>query len=409
MKDAESLRSGQTNKKDDSQVPSYLTSVYMNYARDFLNRQSTVKFIVPLTVVFALIGMVSVTDSLVTYARGQGSSDQGNSESKVTVDLPLETRHSNNDIFDGHIRMDQVHSVSRLSKLVGVEPFGGPKTIEKVMENVADVDSPLSPDDIPLLWEVGGAHSSNVDEICQCLNINVATANGNNEAGNPGVLEPIQVPEKSCKVYNVNLGTHEGTARAKRNGFISKVVPDFVSTPFLPEVASLFTSKHKARLIVSIPNTKLRIGASYDYLTRKGLFTGSILQFASSNHILANNYLTRVLSGKWSGVQDLTEEDLVTAVNVLKQNAIVASAAYHRQINEYIVTSKQWDKSSLDCMYPPTNGWAKEPAIPRPPPPEKTPDEIALEAVIELHNFWDNRLFAIISEQGPSAQLASIG
>ena len=163
---------------------------------------------------------------------------------------------------------------------------------------------------------------------------------------------------------------------------------------------------------MAVPNTAARVNMSYNYLQNKGLFQGSFLEFVSSKHILANNYLTHVLSGKWRGVTTLTEEDLITAVNTLKKKFIVARWADNRKIVQYLMQNEQWDESGYQCMYPPENPYSQEAAQaaqsqPPPPPPEKTAEEIASEAAISMHNYWDDRLFDLINEQS-SNQLASM-
>ena len=167
-------------------------------------------------------------------------------------------------------------------------------------------------------------------------------------------------------------------------------------------------------LVVAIPNTKIRIGMSYQYLTLKGLLQGgSSLEFVSSSHVLANNYLTHILSGKGGGVEDLTEDDLNTAIQILKEKFIVARWADKRKVAKYVVQNEGWDPRGFkECIYPPENPYSKEAAIasqntPPPPPPPKTAEELAIEAAISLRNSWDNRPFEIMQSIA-SEELASI-
>mmetsp|Transcript_8124 Transcript_8124/g.10150 ORF Transcript_8124/g.10150 Transcript_8124/m.10150 type:complete len:325 (+) Transcript_8124:258-1232(+) len=315
-------------------------------------------------------------------------------------------------IFDGHIDPIQTKTMSLFSKLSGVEPHGGERTIFTMMENIVDSPAPSTGTETIFFWEAGGVGSI-ANEICKCFPINMATTFGNEEVGDPRVLEPHVMDGNLCGLYNVNLGTHAGTRRAKDLGLITNVVPDFISSPFLPEIASLFTPERKGRIILVVPNTAVRIRFSYDHLKRKGLFSGSMLEFVSSDHILANNYLTHILSGKWGGgVEELTEEDFAVAVSVLKTKMIVATWADNRRMVDFITRNQQWDQSGLNCMYPPTNPYSIEQAQkaktePRPPPPEKTPEEIATETAVRLHNYYDDRLFTILAQQAQE-QAASI-
>ena len=398
FRDAESLASGQTNKKDDTKG----NGSSAHYRIDLI-KQLCVKYVlIPVTIIFAIIGFISVTFGINTT--------QPADESLTSFgggDLPLASNNPGN-MFDGHISLQQTRSIGKFSKLIGVEPYGGPKTIEKLMENVVDLTEPFSRDDIPFYWEVGGSGFDVGQELCKCLNITIASTYGNDEAGNPAILDPIATEGNFCKIYNVNLGTHEGVSRAKRNGIISQVEPDFITSPMLPEVISMFSPEKKARIVMAAPNTNFRVGQSYNYLKQKGLFEGSFLDFVSSNHVLANNYLTHLLSGKWGGVQKLTEEDLITAAEILKKKFIVVRFADHRKMNKYLIEQKGWDPNGYECMYPPENPWSQQAAdAPRPPPPPKSADEIATEKAIQSHNNWDNRLFDILNHQG-AEQLGSI-
>ncbi len=403
IKDSESLIVGTTNKKDDSSH-GHIRSTIAHYRREMLKRACTKYFLIPATIVFAVIGMISVTKGINSYRHSQRMTVQ--SFSFANGDMPLETNDPNNNVFDGHISMGQTRSINVFSKLLGVEPYGGPKTIDKLMENVADVTSPFSIEDVPFYWEVGGSGTI-AETLCKCLNINIASTFGSQDIGSP--LSPIPAtPGNACGIYNVGLGTHAGTSRARSEGMITTVVPDFISSPFLPEIVSMFTSTNKARIITAIPNTKIRLIQSHGYLKEKGLFTGSFLEFVSSNHVLANNYLTHILSGKWGGVVELTEQDLILAADILKQKVIATSFSDHKSIIEYLITNKNWSndaQASLDCMYPPENPWSKESASkPPPPPPPKSAEELAAEAAISVHNHWDDRLFQMMSahvaEQG---------
>jgi hypothetical protein len=394
--DLEALVTGLTNKKGASSTNS---SPRYFFTSEMVKKLSK-NFFLPATVVFALVGISSVAQNIKVYTR-----DQRYMESLVSIGglAPLETNDSTNIIFDGHISKEQTKSINQLSKILGTEPYGGEKTIRKIMENVADVNSPYSSDDVPFYWEVAGTAFIG-DEICKCFEINMASSSGNDEIGNPGILEPIATDGNACKTYNANLASHDGTLRAKKLGLMKDVIPDFISSPFLPEIASLFTKERKARLIVAVPNTAARIKMSYAYVKGKGLFDGTFLEFVSSGNVLANNYLTRMLSGKWVGLQELTEDDLQTAATILKEKFIVARWSDNRKVTQYIMENEHWDHNGYDCMYPPENSYSKENAqivaqSPPPPPPTKSAEDLAVETAITLHNYWDNRLFEILNQQ----------
>ncbi len=393
--DLEALTGGFTNKKDDAAVKK--------------NHMSDIRFsITAITVVaFSVIGIISVGQDLKTY----NQLHRGTKEVSVVIGGELMmTDNPDDSTFDGHINGQQTNSLGLFTNwLFSSEPHGGEKTIAKVMENV--VDSPAFPDEneITFLWEAG-AVGSIANEICRCFPIRMATTFGSEEMGNPAELKPQPTEGNACGLYNVNLGTHAGTQRAKDLGLISRSPgPNFISSPFLPEIASLFTAEKKGRVILVVPNTSARIQISYEHLKRKGMFDGSMLEFVSSDHILANNYLTHVLSGKWGGgVKELTEDDFAVAVGVAKTKLIVFTWADNRKMVEYVTKIRHLDPAGVRCMYPPENPYSQEQeGKPRPPPPEKTPEELATDIALKIHNYWDNRLFDILREEAQQ-QAASI-
>ncbi len=415
--DLEALTGGFTNKKDDSLHDSgdgdkSFDGVKKNL---LLLCRNDIRFSVTAIIVitFSIIGVISVGRDLSTYSqRGQRAGTQGASIVVTGGELMMMTDSPDADsTFDGHIDGHQTNSLGMFSKLFSSELHGGEKTIAKVMENILDVDDPSFPDEneITFLWEAG-AVGSIANEICRCFPIRMATTFG--EMGNnPLELRLLPTEGNACGLYNINMGIHSGTQRAKDLGLISRRPgPNFISSPFLPEIASLFTAENKGRAILVVPNTAVRIRFSYDHLVRKGMFDGSMLEFVSSDHILANNYLTHVLSGKWGGgVQELTEDDFAVAVAVVSTKLNVFTWADNRKMVEYLTRIRHdLDPAGLHCMYPPENPYSQEQeGKPRPPPPEKTAEELATETAVKLHNYWDNRLWGILAEVAQQ-QAASI-
>jgi hypothetical protein len=111
---------------------------------------------IPCVVAFALIGMFNVGQDLNSFMLNNQHSRE---VSPVAGgDSPLEINDPNNNLFlDGHISSSQTRSISKFSKFMGVEPYGGEKTIRNLMENVADVHhAPYAPEDIPYFWDLGG-------------------------------------------------------------------------------------------------------------------------------------------------------------------------------------------------------------------------------------------------------------
>jgi len=324
--------------------------------------------------------------------------------------LPLQVSKVPNDLFEGHILGDQTRHISRLSWFLNIDHHL--ERMTTLFANVADSNAPYDPTDVPFYWELGGVNNLAVD-LCQCFPIRVATSYGDNAVGNPNVLEPHLVPGDGnvCHAYNVNLGTHSGVGKLHDLGFGNNVIPDFVSSPFLPEIASLFTETNKGRIFSAIPNTAARIMWTYMYLSRNNLVEGSMLEFVSSDHILANNYLTRILSGKWNSEQELEESDLQVAQEVLETKFVLTDWAYNRKLISHFIRYEHWDESGYDCMYPPENPYSQESMAHPVAPPERTPEQVAeqmaVEAAIELRNYWDDRLY--LEKIGPQVTVQMAG
>jgi hypothetical protein len=369
--------------------------------RDVVKKLLKNRLLVPTIVVFALIGVVNVSRDVKSYSQNERFTQQ-NIDSAVE-DPALLTKNRNYNTFDGHIMKGLTNTVSPFKKLFS---SANEMNINKIMENIADADS-YRDTDVPFYWEVGGTGDLS-SRLCECFPINMASSLGS-DVGNPeegNRLEHLETGGK-CELYNVNLGTEFGLARANKFGLIENEFPDFISSPFLPEVASLFTNEKKGRLIIAVPNTMARLKMSYDYLRKKEPYEGTFLEFVKSNHVLANNYLTHSLSGNWEGIGELTEEDFVTAQKILKEKFTVARWADQRKIVDYLVKNGQdkWSKDGYDCMYPPENDYSKESAVAAqnrdmPPIPKKTSEEIEIENAVQLRNKWDEQMFDTINQQG---------
>lgn len=104
-----------------------------------------------------------------------------------------------------------------------------------------------------------GGFGQLADEFCKCFDITMASTSGSDIAGEPKFLQAMPpVNGMKCSVLNADLGTHMGNSRAQNLGFMTTVVPDIISSPFLPEIASLFTSEHRGRLIGKSHNLLLK-------------------------------------------------------------------------------------------------------------------------------------------------------
>ena len=159
-----------------------------------------------------------------------------------------------------------------------------------------------------------------------------------------------------------------------------------------------------------LQDVKARLRASYNYLHGQNIFSGSYLEFISSNHILANDYVVRMLSGKWDVVahppESLTQDDLHIAVQELQTKFFVGVMRHVQPYLKHMVDLLGWQPQQPDtenvvsCMFP-TAAYdeAHPPSYPRPKPPDGTAMETQMREIIRDRNSWDMRLLEIFVQR----------
>ena len=203
--------------------------------------------------------------------------------------------------------------------------------------------------------------------------------------------------------------------RTSDHNLVDGGLADVVISPFLPEILDLFdsassTTHHRPRLFLLLQDVKARLRASYNYLHGQNIFSGSHLEFISSNHILANDYLVRILSGKWDVVahppESLTQEDLHIAVQELQTKFSVGVMRHVQPYLEHMVDLLGWQPTQpgaeniVGCMFP-TAAYdeAHPPSYPQSKPPDETAMETQMREIIRNRNSWDMRLLEIFVQR----------
>jgi len=121
----------------------------------------------------------------------------------------------------------------------------------------------------------------------------------------------------------VDLGTRHGIKHAARLDLVPSGVPDIVISPrFLDTVEILFSNQHKSKFILTLRDPIQRSIATFEYLKNENpeVATLAIEQFAQSRYI-ENNYVTRLLTGKSTGV--LSRKDVDFCKELLRRKAII--------------------------------------------------------------------------------------
>ena len=159
-----------------------------------------------------------------------------------------------------------------------------------------------------------------------------------------------------------------------------------------------------------LQDVKARLRASHNYLHGQNIFPGSYLEFISSNHILANDYVVRMLSGKWDVVahppESLTQDDLHIAKQELQTKFSVGVMRHVQPYLEHMVDLLGWQPTQpgaenvVGCMFP-TAAYdeAHPPSYPQPKPPDETELETQMREIIRNRNSWDMRLLEIFVQR----------
>eukprot|EP00547_Thalassionema_nitzschioides_P001414 CAMPEP_0194202312 /NCGR_PEP_ID=MMETSP0156-20130528/2373_1 /TAXON_ID=33649 /ORGANISM="Thalassionema nitzschioides, Strain L26-B" /LENGTH=1035 /DNA_ID=CAMNT_0038927775 /DNA_START=15 /DNA_END=3122 /DNA_ORIENTATION=- len=122
-----------------------------------------------------------------------------------------------------------------------------------------------------------------------------------------------------------DLSTKHGVEHAASLNIVSSGVPDVIISPLFHDVVdSLYSSGHKAKLIISMREPVRRSLAMYNYMktVHAEVSEMTIEAFAQSKYI-ENNYVTRLLSGKKSG--KITQKEVEYCKELLRRKAVVGT------------------------------------------------------------------------------------
>eukprot|EP00561_Arcocellulus_cornucervis_P012999 CAMPEP_0185803604 /NCGR_PEP_ID=MMETSP1322-20130828/2744_1 /TAXON_ID=265543 /ORGANISM="Minutocellus polymorphus, Strain RCC2270" /LENGTH=501 /DNA_ID=CAMNT_0028499511 /DNA_START=139 /DNA_END=1644 /DNA_ORIENTATION=+ len=302
------------------------------------------------------------------------------------------------------------------------------------LSSVVSPHAPYKPaNQIALLWTPGAPNDGFlVNKIRQCVDGVVQASylgrtgaeESSGTTGGDHEERPISVVgggdgdgsgDGRGRYVDVDMSTLHGLQRAKDHNLVDSGLADVVISPFLPEILDLFDSTssathHRPRLFLLLQDVKARLRASYTYLHGQSIFPGSYLEFISSNHILANDYLVRMLSGKWDVAvyppESLTQEDLHIAVQELQTKFSVGVMRHVQPYLEHMVDLLGWQPTQpgaeniVGCMFP-TAAYdeAHPPSYPQSKPPDETAMETQMREIIRNRNSWDMRLLEIFVQR----------
>ena len=271
--------------------------------------------------------------------------------------------------------------------------------IYDLLHNVVPPTAPFdAATQIPFMWSPG-APNFIADEMLKCFPLTqaswVVSRVGRRHEGAPDA--DFQVlpgkPDEKGSYLDVDMSTLHGLRRASDFFLFDRHLADYVASPFLPEVLEMFPESHKGRIFTMLMDPIARVKASYNHLSQNSYITGSLLEFASSNHLLANDYTVRTLSGKWDVSIPLGPGDVNTALEVLRTKFHVGVMRYYKEWMVSLIQTFGWGgMDAYSCLWP-----EEDRDVAPPPPPDQL--EIQIRTFIERHNHYDKMLLLAVSSQ----------
>ncbi|EJK75466.1 hypothetical protein THAOC_02810 [Thalassiosira oceanica] len=264
------------------------------------------------------------------------------------------------------------------------------------------------------------------------INVDLFTAEGVIHASDLHVLFPAgvypTVLENRYKYSTMSAARHSLQQQPTDiDGQVDPVLAanqiNFINTAFLPEIMGLFdpptsqssTPLPKARIHALLMPANSRIMQYFNYYRGQHLEGMTLLDFVTSSHTMANNFVTRVLSGQFEEGDEVTEAHLEVAKNVASQKVRFwpmrdkkgmirtwsmsygwdrGARAYYNQLNR---KERGWGRLVLgmNCMFPPPSAEEEEAAASAVPVAQQPQSDLQVEInrIISERNKLDQALF----------------
>lgn len=351
-------------------------------------------FVAPVLIIY---GTLSVGRDIYSVAQARSDSRSGMSMSKAT------SQDAEHQLFDGHVAISKARTGVSYRVKAYLNPAATEEvTMDGVMANIADVASPVDAEkEVPFFWIVENMAQHIVTQFMMCMSMNMALPLDEVGKGPSFDMMPGALDEYYGSNINVNMGNLESIQYAQDNKMMKNTDVGFVASPHLVETASLFNSKRKGRIFGLFPNIIGKVQGNFYDLQKNGYYNGTLLDFVRSDHVLANNYITRILSARWRDDEPVTEEDFQKAIVLLKTKFVLVTNASQRLLIEKLVDIYGWNKLSVACIYPPPllrdANKPKKRHAPRDPPDE---EQLEIERIIAERNYYDVQLFEIAKQSG---------
>ena len=266
-----------------------------------------------------------------------------------------------------------------------------------------DQDLPFQPaTQTPYFWHIHKSGGSTMKHLMTCLNrtqtrrIDVPNCNDQESTLKICVLE-------WGTIVNCDASSPEGIERTSRLHLVERAVPNLViDTSRVYEATSVFTPNHRGRLFVVLRDPVERAVSKFYYTKiatwernyKPEMANMTMLEFADSRYNY-NNWVTRRLVHKMRPDQEITEQDLSVAKEILRQKALILLTRNLTEGVQRLVQYFGWSVTPYQqsCV----NKFAVEEPVNSNPHPVPSPDSEGYQA-IRAHNLFDVRLYEYAQE-----------
>lgn len=207
--------------------------------------------------------------------------------------------------------------------------FGENIAVPEQLSNLVNIlDEPLIPHQNKLfLWHIPRSGASSITRIASyCFGLTLASEIGREARNGTNELRIIEDDLAGIRFANVDTSHPLGIEQAKALQVGQSDQIDFISSPYLWNLADAFDEAHKGYMIAMFRHPIDRAASLYhsmmkssQYATQVGSYI-SIEQYAKSS-LVENNWVTRFLSNTLSG--ELTTDHEAIAKEVLRSKCLV--------------------------------------------------------------------------------------